>query len=115
MDFKKESVDSGGGPRAGEARNISCFTSRPVALAPWNLDAVRDIENHGPAERLHDGKAAKINDEIVVAEGSPPFGEDHVAIPGVEDFFQDIPHVPRGEKLPLFDIDGPSGRGGGAD
>lgn len=64
------------------------------------------VEADGESETLHDGDGAHVADEIVVTKGGPPVGEEDVFLSAGGEFVDDVFHVPRGEKLPFFDIDG---------
>ena len=80
MHFKKESLDSqrSAGPR--EIWNEVRIASRSVPLAPRRLNAVRHVEHNRLPERTHDYERTEVDDEIVVAEGSPSLGQKDLAV-----------------------------------
>ena len=73
------------------------------------------IENHRIAEVAHDNQRTHIADEIVIAERKTPFGhQDLLATEGLSFSYYRL-HFPRREKLSLFEIYHPTGRGGSPD
>src|SRR5262249_16204194 len=90
--------------RPRQVRNILRLSAGAFALASGELKAVRHIEHDRTAEALHDGKAAEIDNEIVVAERSAAFGEQHSFVSGFPHFLNDVFHVRWRQELPFFDI-----------
>src|SRR5579872_1591589 len=68
MDFEEHSIHAGGDGGARERGDELGFAARGVAQSARNLDAVRGVENHGPAGFAHDRKAAHVHYKVVVAE-----------------------------------------------
>jgi hypothetical protein len=72
---------------------------------------MRRIENDGNPQRAHLGERAKIVDQPSVAEKGPSFAQKDVLAAGRVQLGDYVFHVPGGKKLPLFDMNGSSGRG----
>src|ERR1044071_3784700 len=105
MDFHKQPVDAGRDAGAREMRDILRLTSGTLALASWELKAVRDIEHDRTSEALHDWEAAEVDDEIVITEGAAPFCEHHLVVSSFAEFLDHIAHFPRCQELALLHID----------
>jgi len=74
---------------------------------------MRGIKNHWRAGFRHLRQRSHVNDERVVAEARSALGDEHVGVAAARHFGDDVSHIPRGEKLPLLDLDDPAGPGGG--
>ena len=83
------------------------------ALAAGQLHAVGDVQDHRAAQAPHDGQAAEIHHQVVVAEHGAPLGEEDPAIAGGADLVHHRLHVPGGQELAFFDIDHLAGPGRG--
>ena len=59
------------------------------------------------------GETAEVGHERVIAETCPPLGHEDVGVTGRGELGDYVLHVPRGEELALFDVDGLAGLGGG--
>ena len=71
------------------------------------------VEDDPYAGFLHPGDGSHVRDEIVVAEGGPPLGDEVVrAAEGLE-LVGYVLNVPRRKKLAFFHIHDPAGAGGG--
>jgi hypothetical protein len=66
---------------------------------------VRDVVDHGIAERTQNRKRAHVDDEVVIAEAEPALGDDHARVAGGRHFRDGVPHVLGREELSLLDID----------
>ena len=52
----------------------------------------------------HLRQAAHVSDQRVVAKGGAAFGQQDAFVAGGFDLGDDIGHIPRGQKLTLFDV-----------
>ena len=66
---------------------------------------MRGVETDRIAKALHNRDRSHIADEIVIAEGRPSFREKDLIATAALQFFNDVLHIPRSEKLPFFHID----------
>jgi len=108
VDFEEEAVDAGGDGGAGEERDELGLAAADSVGGRRLLDRVRGIENHG-RELAHEGKRAKINDEVVVAERRAALREEDALVACGADLFDAMMHVPRGNELAFLDVDGAAG------
>ena len=77
------------------------------------LHAVGGVEHHGPAEAAHDGEAAHIDDQIVVAERSAALGDQNFVVAGGGDLLGGVLDIVRRDELALLDIHDAAGAAGG--
>ena len=70
-------------------------------LAAGQLHAVGDVQDHRAAQVPHEGQAAEIHHQVVVAEAGAPLGEDDLIIAGGPDLLHHRLHIPGGQKLAL--------------
>ena len=63
------------------------------------------IEDHGIPKRAQDRQRAHVYDEGVVAEARPALGQQQVLVARPRYLLHDVFHVPRGQELPLLDVD----------
>ena len=82
-------------------------------LPPGQLDAVGHVEDYGTPQAPHDGEAAEIHHQVIVAEHGAPLREQHPAIAGGKDLVLHRRHVPGGHELAFLDIDRLAGSGCG--
>ena len=106
MCFHEDGGDARGYGCASEVWDELALTAGGVALSAWELDGVGGVKDDGGSVLCHDGEAAHIDDEVAVAEGGSAFAGEDIGIACGVGFFDDIVHVPRGEELTFFDIDG---------
>jgi hypothetical protein len=62
------------------------------------------VEHDGPAVASHDGQAAHIDDEVVVAERRAALGQKDSIVPGGCDFVGGVTDVGGRNELALFDV-----------
>ena len=74
----KASTPTAAAARAREATRLSLASRARATLTPRQLDRMRGVEAHGhrPDERMR-GEAAKIDNQVVVAEARAALGEHH--------------------------------------
>ena len=132
VDLKEETVDAGGNGGAGEHRDELGLPAgdglahgAASVRGRGGLHGVCGVEDDG-SEAAQDGQGAHVNDEVVVAEAGAALGEGDAGAAGVAsgevsrgevspgDFFDGVAHVPGGDKLAFFDVEGASGRTAGA-
>lgn len=75
VNLHKNAVRSGCHGRTRQYGRKFTLSARAGTLAARQLYAVRGIKNNRTAHLTHDGDASEINDEIVITEGCPPFGQ----------------------------------------
>ena len=111
--FHEDGGDADGEGGAGEDWGEFALAAGGCALAAGLLDGVGGVEDDGVAGSGHDGEAAEVGDEGVVAEACAAFGEEDAFVAGFGDFCGDVLHVPGGEELAFLDVDGAAGFAGG--
>ena len=62
---------------------------------------------------LHHAQAGHIHHQCIIAEACPALAEHDIIVAGLAHLLQAVFHIPRGEKLRLFDIDAAAGLSGG--
>jgi len=77
------------------------------------LDAVGGVEHYGPTEAAHDGQAAHVDYQIVVAERTAALGDQNFVVAGGGDFLGGVLNVVRCYELAFFDIHDAAGAAGG--
>lgn len=70
------------------------------------------VEDHW-SEATQDGQSTHIDDQIVVAKAGPALGEEDALVAALTDLLDGVAHVPGGDELTFFDVDGAAGLGGG--
>ncbi len=103
--LEEETGDFLGDPGLGQPQSALPAAAGGTFAAAGDLEGMGHVENHGCPEGLHHPEAQHIDNQVVVAEGDPPFAEKNPFAPRFSELRQDVPHVLRGEKLPLFDLD----------
>lgn len=111
--FEEDAIDACGDSGASERLDKFGLAAARVPFAAGELDGVGCVEDDGVAEFLEDGEGAHIDDKILIAEGRPAFSEDDVGVAGAGDFFDDVGHVPGGDKLGFFYVGDAAGFCGG--
>src|ERR1700733_15401198 len=71
------------------------------------------VEHDRVAGASHDGQAAHVTDQRVVAEAGAALAQQDVVVAGGGDLGGDGDHVPGGEELAFFDVDRAAGFAGG--
>jgi hypothetical protein len=108
MDFEKEAVDAGGDGGARKQGNEFGLAAADAASSGGLLNGVGGVKDDR-GEVAHDGEGAEIDDQGVVAEAGAALGEEDALVAGGTDFFEGIVHVPGGDELAFFDVDGAAG------
>src|SRR6185295_11521507 len=104
MDFHKEAVNSDAGCSASQRLDEFTLAAGLGSPATRQLYAMSGIEDHRIAETSKDWKGPHIDDEIVVAERRPPFGQDDPLVSSLLHFFHRIAHFLWGEELALLHV-----------
>jgi len=65
---------------------------------------VRRIEDDRVSEAPHDGEAAHVDDEVIVAEGRAALGQQNGLVALRQDLVDDVLHVARRHELSLLDV-----------
>ena len=112
MDFKEKTIDAGRYGSARQERNELRLAATDTVGRGGLLYGMRAVEDDR-GERAHDGEAAKIDYQVVVAEAGAALGEKDALVAGGANFFYGVGHVPRGDELALLYIDGAPGFSGG--
>src|SRR5439155_10644722 len=89
------------------------LTAGALALTAGKLQAMRDVENNRHAKSLHDGKGAKVDDEIVVAERRAALRQHAAFVSRLAHLVDDVLHLPWRQKLSFLyvhDLSGFCGR-----
>jgi hypothetical protein len=102
--FHEKSVYAGTGRGTGQRLDELALTAGFGASPAWQLHTVSGIEYDGIPEATHNGKGPHIDDEIVVPEGRPAFGEHNALTPALFHLFHGIGHFRRRKELPLLDV-----------
>jgi hypothetical protein len=76
------------------------------------LNAVRGIEHHRHAQRLHLGNRPHVVHQPPVAEKRPPLAKQDLATAGGFELADDVLHVAGRHELPFLDVHRPFGPGG---
>src|ERR1017187_8991829 len=106
MDFQEDAITACSNGRAREDEGHAAVAAGDVAAlsAARHLDAMRGIEDDGPAEFTQQRQRAHVGDKVVVAEGRAALGEQDIASAGGGDLRNHVAHVPRREELSFFHI-----------
>src|SRR6218665_365310 len=119
--FHEDAGDPCGHGGAGQHRHHFALAATAAALAAGQLHAVRGVEHHGGAAGAHDGQAAHVADQVVVAKaGAALAGHEAVfgqaGLPGGgTGFVDDVVHLMGREELAFFDVHRLAAAGCGAD
>ena len=106
MGLKKDRVDARRHGRTRKDRGKVTVTGRVSAPTPGSLDGMGGVEDRREALLPHPVKGPHVRDQVVVAEGRSPLREAESGTPRGLQLAGDRGDVPRGQKLPLFDVDG---------
>ena len=93
MHFDEDAGDSDGGRGPGQRFNELRLTAGPVPAAPGSWTLWVASKHDRIAGCGHDGQAAHIHDQIVVAEGGAALGQDDVVVSGAGNFLGGIGEV----------------------
>ncbi len=109
MQLHEQRVDSHrrGGP--GERSDELPLAARFRPGAPRKLHAVGGVEDDRPAEPPHGRQAAHVHDELLVAEGGAPLGEQDSAVAAGSRLLGDESHALGRHELALLDEHRPAG------
>src|SRR6478609_5970537 len=99
MNFHKQTINTRRYSCAREMRDVLRLPTGTLTLTTGELQAVRDVEDHWTAERLHDRKTAEIDHKIVVAERCASLRQQCSLISGFAHLVDDVLHFPRCEEL----------------
>ena len=102
MTLDEEGVDADGRGRPGQIGDELPVSARCVSLPPRKLDAVGDVKHHRPAGAPEDDERPHIRDQVVVAEGGSPLGQEDPLRPGRLQLLDDVMKVPGREELPFL-------------
>lgn len=115
MGFHEECIDAGCGCSPRERFDELTLSAAAGPEAAGKLDAVGGIKDDRVAKPAHDRERAHVADEIVISESCAALCEQNFLIADGGDFVADVFHVPGGEKLAFFYINGFAGFCGGQD
>ena len=104
MNFYKQSI-------AAHANSSPCETGNKFPLAAGRtsftsrkLDRVCGIIYHRPAKPSHYFKRAHIANQIIISKTGPTFSNKYLSPSGTGYLFNNMPYIPGGHKLSLFDV-----------
>ena len=112
VDLEKEAINARryrGAGKQGNELGLAAADSTGCRGLLHGVGAVKDYWG----ELAHDGKGAVVDDQRVVAEAGPTFGEEDALIAGGTHFFKRVSHVPRRHELALLDVYGTASFAGG--
>src|SRR6185503_16013662 len=112
-DFDKYGVATGGHGGAGERGDELRLASGNGSGSARKLHAVGGVEDDGPTEAAHDGEAAHIDHQIVVAERAAALGNQNLVVAGGGDLLGGVPDVVGRDELALLNIYDSAGAAGG--
>lgn len=115
MRFDEEGIAAGGYGSVRQGGDKLALAARAGALPAGQLDGVGGVEADGDAELLHEGNAAHIAYEVIVAESRPAFDEQDIFIPCALYLIYDVRHIHRGHELSFFYRDRQLAAGGADD
>src|SRR5262245_36203576 len=113
MDLDKQPIDPRGEGSAGERFDELRLAAGSGAGCARELYGVSGVEDDGVTGGSHDGEAAHIDDEVVVAERGTAFGEPDLVVTGGGHLFSGMQDIVRGDELALFDVHDLGGAPGG--
>ena len=107
MGFQEQAGDADGQAGAGQVRHLLAAAARSGATGIALLQRVRDVEDDRQvvAGLLHDAKAQHVDHQVVVAEARAAVAQDQLVVARFLEFFDDIGHLARAQKLRLLDVD----------
>src|SRR5690349_4395474 len=101
--------------RPCQHRNELALPAGSGALAARQLYRVGRIEHHRAAGVAHRGKAAHVDDQVVVAEAEAALADEDLLVAGALRLLDHVLHFPGRQELALLDIEGLALLGGIAD
>src|SRR5690554_489868 len=104
MHLHEDGSNSHGHGAPSQHRNKLPLAARGGALPSWLLHGMGGVEDDRAAGLSHDGKAAQIGYQRIVAKGRATFCQQHPIVAGCPDLLRHVAHIPRGKKLPLFHV-----------
>jgi len=112
VDLQEDAVNASRNRRARQHGNELRLAAGLSARSRGGLDGVGGVEDDR-GHCAHDGQAAHVDDQVVVAKTGAALGERNAGVAALADFFNCVAHVPGSDELPLFYVDGAAGLGGG--
>ena len=94
MDLHEKGVYACCYRRPGQRRDKFTLSSGTAACPARQLDAVGRIIDNRAAERVHDLERAHVNNQVVIAQSGPAFGQKQVGVARFLDLFHRMLHVP---------------------
>ena len=104
MNLHKQTIDSRRYTCTRQMWNVFRLAAGTLALSTGELQTVRHIKHDRTTKTPHDGKAAEIHDEIVIAKRSATFGEQYAVIARLVHLLYDVFHLPWSKELPLLHV-----------
>jgi hypothetical protein len=109
MDFHEHGIDAGGDAGGRQRLDVLSQARRHTVAGSRQLQAVGNVEHNRIPELAEHRKRAHVNDEVVVAEADPPFGDEQPLVPFGGCLRHHVAHVLRRKKLTLLDVDDGAG------
>ena len=97
-----------------EHRRKFALATGLVAATARELHRMRCVEEHGPPGPAQQRNRPHVGDEVVVAEGRTPFGQEELAAAGLRGLPGHLFHLSGGKELSLFKVHNPAGADGGS-
>ena len=95
---------------SGQDRHKFALAAAGRALPAWLLHRMGGVKDNGHTGLLrHCRQAAEIGDQRVIAKTCAAFGHQNIGIAAVDQFGDDIFHIPGGQELTFFHIHHPPG------
>src|SRR5947207_7953307 len=109
VDFHEDSIatDSHGG--AGQYRRQFSVATGFIPSSTRSLHRMSGVEDDVIPRVAHPIQGSHISDQVVVAKCRSAFSEAERGVAKSEQFFGNVSHIPRGEKLTFLYVDGPAG------
>src|SRR5258708_1237696 len=117
MNLEKNSVYARGHGCARQERDELRLSSTyrgaaVIRLRGRKLHRMRRVKYDG-RKLPHDGERTHVYNQVVIPEGGAALGEKHLRVSRLAAFLDGMTHVPRRNKLPFLDVDGPAAERGG--